>query len=465
MRSLLLLSAALHASCEVYENLNNVVGVSPGKDVEGVNKYLGKTDSMDRCMSVGKSYAGVTYFNSTYSVNEDFRDMCYGVNTSLSWNPTPQQGAWSTWDHQSIETPCETNDDCSRNGNCVNGFCSCFPQWTGAHCSVLNFLPAESSALGFRVQNDSSWGGSVLYDETDGLYHMWAAEMVNSCGIRVWKTNMQIRHSTSPDPLTVPFTPKEVTVGLYSTEPLVARIPKTGQFAMWYAAMFPPNIPCTNHTCDKCSMGSSINDGSCPNDQHCNHTAQPLELQTYMSYANSSSGPWSEPQKVPYPPVIDTNLAPIVYEDGSLVGLGRPPHMWRSDDWKNISKYEVVNVANSTLHGEDPFLYLDHEGVLHALFHGGGWMCPFGLHVWSNDKGMSWNTRNNIHAYDSKVTYKNGLVDTLSRRERPHLVFAKDDARTPIGLTNGVTAIWPCDSPNNCPTDASYTSLQPLNFK
>ena len=31
----------------------------------------------------------------------------------------------------------------------------------------------------------SSWGGSVLRGD-DGTYHMWAAEMVNHCGIVVW---------------------------------------------------------------------------------------------------------------------------------------------------------------------------------------------------------------------------------------------------------------------------------------
>eukprot|EP01060_Flectonema_neradi_P014030 TRINITY_DN2074_c0_g1_i2.p1 TRINITY_DN2074_c0_g1~~TRINITY_DN2074_c0_g1_i2.p1 ORF type:complete len:496 (+),score=83.00 TRINITY_DN2074_c0_g1_i2:95-1489(+) len=462
MRSLLLLSAALHASCEVYENLNNVVGVSPGKDVEGVNKYLGKTDSMDRCMSVGKSYAGVTYFNSTYSVNEDFRDMCYGVNTSLSWNPTPQQGAWSTWDHQSIETPCETNDDCSRNGNCVNGFCSCFPQWTGAHCSVLNLIETGTD-LGLEQTDISTWGGSVLYDETDGLYHMWAAEMINSCGIRAWRTNSQIRHATSPDPLTVPFTPKEVVFGVFAHEPTVTRDPSTGDFLIIFTAMFAPNIPCTNHSCDTCSMGTTTNNETiCPGPKNCNASAPHLPMSSYMSYSSSSNGPWSEPQLLPSPISGDTNLAPLILKNGSLVGLGRPPYVWRSDDWRNASTYTFEKAAGP-LHGEDPFIYLDRNDVLHAVLHGGGWADPLGLHFWSTDNGFSWKGNNNVHAYDSKLTYTSSTVKTLSRRERPHLVFAKDNHTVPIAITNGVTPVWPCDTPLDCPTDRCYTSLQGLN--
>jgi hypothetical protein len=31
--------------------------------------------------------------------------------------------------------------------------------------------------------NTSSWGGSVLYDNATSTWHMYAAEMVNDCGI------------------------------------------------------------------------------------------------------------------------------------------------------------------------------------------------------------------------------------------------------------------------------------------
>ena len=35
--------------------------------------------------------------------------------------------------------------------------------------------------------NVSSWGGSVLQDD-DGVWHMWAAQFTQHCGINNWDT-------------------------------------------------------------------------------------------------------------------------------------------------------------------------------------------------------------------------------------------------------------------------------------
>eukprot|EP01060_Flectonema_neradi_P040868 TRINITY_DN946_c0_g1_i9.p1 TRINITY_DN946_c0_g1~~TRINITY_DN946_c0_g1_i9.p1 ORF type:complete len:462 (+),score=98.84 TRINITY_DN946_c0_g1_i9:69-1454(+) len=458
VRQLLLATLAVQASGELYENLNNVKGIQPGKSDVG-KTYLGTALSPSECEDKASDYFGMVYFNTSYQVEPKLVHMCYGVNSSLVWSPTPEQGAWSTWDHSAITTPCKTEDDCSFNGKCVEEKCVCNKQWTGAYCGVLKFAEAESRELGLRRNDISSWGGSVLYDEKDGLYHMWAAEMANYCGIRVWLTNSIIRHATSPDPLTVPFEPQEITFPLWAHEPIVTRDPTSGQFVMYFTAMFAPNIPCTNHTCTHCSMGTTSNSGICPNDQHCNHSLKPLPLRSYFSFSNSSSGPWSTPQPIPSPNFADTNLSPHINADGSFIGLGRPPFVWRSPDWRNASAYTFER-STPNLHGEDPFLY-ESEGTLHALFHGGGWGQPFGFHYWSTDNGKTWGDHNDVHAYDSKMTHTTDPTETLSRRERPHLVFAKD-GKTPVALTNGATPVWPCDDPNNCPVDYCFTSLQPL---
>ena len=49
----------------------------------------------------------------------------------------------------------------------------------------------------------------------------------------------------------------------------------------------------------------------------------------------------------------------------------------------------------------------------------------------------------------------------MARRERPHLVFDADG--NPLGLTNGVTPSAPCDEPDNCPSDYSFTGFQFLS--
>ena len=79
-----------------------------------------------------------------------------------------------------------------------------------------------------------------------------------------------------------------------------------------------------------------------------------------MVYASDPAGPWSEPQLVPSAEgeSWDTNLAPIINDDGSLFGLGRPPYVWRATDWRNVSTYTVETV-DDTINGEDPFVWRD----------------------------------------------------------------------------------------------------------
>ena len=111
--------------------------------------------------------------------------------------------------------------------------------------------------------------------------------------------------------------------------------------------------------------------------------------------------------------------------------------------------------------GEDPFLFVDHVDptVLHGLSHAGGWDSSGG-HVWSSDGGHTWEQHPDVAAYGSRIAYTDGTVASLSRRERPHLVF--DESGAPLALTNGVTPSWPCTHPEVCPNDYCFTALQKL---
>ena len=155
------------------------------------------------------------------------------------------------------------------------------------------------------------------------------------------------------------------------------------------------------------------------------------------------------------------NLAPIIRADGSLLGLGRPPWVWEATDWKDNSTYRVAE-RNATIQGEDPFLYGDSfdDAILHGLSHAGGWDSSGG-HAWSVDGGKTWEAHDDVRAYSSLFRYADGTSRSLSRRERPHLVF--DAHGLPLALTNGVTEAWPCTHPEVCPEDYCYTSLQKLS--
>ena len=82
--------------------------------------------------------------------------------------------------------------------------------------------------------------------------------MLNSCGIYYWGSNSVIRHATSPSPLTVPFTPKEIVWPAFSHEPDVIRAP-TGEYVAFITHHSPPPI-LPFKPCNQCSLGNSSYD-------------------------------------------------------------------------------------------------------------------------------------------------------------------------------------------------------------
>lgn len=231
---------------------------------------------------------------------------------------------------------------------------------------------------------------------------------------------------------------------------------------MWAACVSWLQVPCTGFVCNYCNNGTTIWDPSdpkqCPDGSHCTRS---VTFSSYMVYSKSPTGPWSTPQKLPAPFQGDTNLAPLIRADGSLVGLGRPPYIWRSPDWRNASAYTIEQAAGP-LAGEDPMIYIDaaNPNTIHAVLHGGGWDSPNGHHYWSNDDAKTWMGHNDeVWAYTNSLSYIDGTGRSISRRERPHIILKNG---VPLAMTNGVTPAFPCNYPDGCPVDYSYTSLQML---
>ena len=467
-----------------YENADNARG---RWNTTGV-VLLGTTESANACQAecvktLGKDPTSGCTAYTWYHVGHNLAKSCYGDSTG-SWRPfysdLSQPTKWGNVTSaqnmpSAYQTPCSTRADCSYNGKCVDGKCACYPQWMGKHCGQLNLIPTSRDA-GLQ-QHDargrvSSWGGSVVRGD-DGRYHMWAAEMTNDCGIVVWLSNSRIRHAVSTTGPTGPYLPHDISEGLWGHEPTVARAP-TGEYALFWTAHFgKENVPCSRTPCDDCRDGETTigRSATCLPDTRCTYRPQ---LLSYMAFAPDPAGPWSTPQPIPSPPGFagDTNLAPIIRADGSLLALGRPPWVWRANDWRNASTYTVEKVGGSgTVEGEDPFLYVDSRdpSVLHGLSHAGGWDSSGG-HVWSIDDGRTWGRHEDVAAYGSLITFtddeKTAHAATpdhlsLSRRERPHLVFDGDGL--PVALTNGATERWPCTHPEHCPRDHCFTALQRLN--
>ena len=197
----------------------------------------------------------------------------------------------------STKTTCASDYNCSYNGHCGDdGICKCFPQWKGPNCGVLNLIATArdagyqpvmnaSAAVGFR--NATTWGGQAIRHD-DGIYHMWAAQMSNNCGIWAWGQNSEVWHATSDNPYG-PY--KKVGPAIEpeeAHEPRVARAP-TGEYVMWYTSgpkgPGGPGLTRSGRPCD-CRSPSGV--------EACEYQVLLHAMPTFMSWAPSPDGPWSK---------------------------------------------------------------------------------------------------------------------------------------------------------------------------
>lgn len=349
---------------------------------------------------------------------------------------------------------CSGDADCSYNGACASGACACEAAWSGPACGTLNLLPAAKEGglrqLGAK-QNVTTWGGAVQLGD-DGKYHMWASEMLNHCALDSWADNSQVVHAVSDTPAGV-YTRLSVAVENEAHEPNVVRGP-AGEYVMFLCA----------------EMGGG--------GDNCNATRSGqlggANFETFMSVAQKPEGPWSNQQSV-----IsldgwhnrDANLAAVILEDGSLVGLFRASPADGSSRIHLATATKYTDPTTWTLHeedlfapldggepftAEDPFVYRDARGRFHAIFHQfagcvdpGAGIPACGSHAFSAD-GKAW-TYGGL-AFNRTVAFTDGSSYSFNRRERPHIVFGKDGT-TPLALSSGVTY----DAAGH-----AYTLVQPI---
>ncbi len=360
-------------------------------------------------------------------------------------------------------TPCTSNVDCSYNGECKNKVCECDPAWKGQYCAQLNLQPTTKDA-GYQNfeggQNVSSWGGSVIKG-SDNKYHMYAAEMGYWCGISTWRPNSLLIHAVS-DTYNGKYV-KTAEIGqIWTHEPTACRAP-TGEYVV-YAVHYPGTVA----PCQGCENGKTLD---------CDYELMyaPPEPKTYTqmkytSVANGSTG-YSDWTIIPTqnPDGQDSCLACYIYPNGSLIALfegdfddGEDIWVEYAENWKDNSTYKFYHAKIPTgLIVEDPYIWQDKNGILHAIFHNEGWDTPFGYHMWSTNDGREWNGYDqSITAYDDIVYYMddNGQVTSsaqFQRCERPHIIM-DDDGYTPIALTNSAQL-------GGEYLDYSYTLLRPIN--
>jgi hypothetical protein len=198
-------------------------------------------------------------------------------------------------------------------------------------------------------------------------------------------------------------------------------------------------------------------------------------------------GPWSPPRKLfpNYTLDSDTNIAPLILPNGSLVAIwrkwldkGSRPFVATAADWRDVASYKMASTQLFPDLGmagtEDPFLYTDQNGHFHAIFHhmyGAGtsdewWMDTNGGHAFSRDglswtySGVAWGNPEQPRGYIAHFT--DGGTYNFTRLERPHFIF--DATGQPTHLVSAAQYMpgvrtGPGDAHND---DASYTMVQAI---
>eukprot|EP00911_Craspedida_sp_UC1_P000698 UC1_evm4s531 len=372
---------------------------------------------------------------------------------------------------------CETDKDCQYNGVCTDSSgdsgdgsigglsCHCYPGWTGTTCGALDLVSPASVVPAYPPPGDSalvtSWGGSILNDQSQSRYWMVASEMTNSCGMNTWTTNSRIISAVASVP-EGPYTRSQVLMEPFAHNPVVSRAPD-GTYIIFH-------IGCGTggsgglSSCTNCSNGVTID---CPTP---GETVACDDKSTNILYSKTLDGPWSR-MNVPIvkagtgrPPDMGKygvdNPAPFFFPNGSLLMLGRDD--WNSvgiitaDSWRGpYTLRGLIGPAPYTI--EDAFLWRDsqHTNFFHALFHGGkqgGGFVNAGAHAFSED-GISWTFGTREPAYTTTVTTSDGQEHEYTRRERPHLLF--NDSGYPTHLS---TSLW------TGPKDHAVTFVQAINL-
>jgi hypothetical protein len=308
----------------------------------------------------------------------------------------------------------------------------------------------------------------MLRDPATGTWHAWASEMLHGCGINSWLTNSHIIHATAPAP-GGPWARAEEVVPAFAHEPDVVRGPG-GELVMVYSAWALPDAP--QGSCQACAEGMTLSqefkNGCGPNRTH--------GFRQMMAIARGGfGGAWGAPVELPQlSEPWDWNFALAIFANGSAVGALRALFPWRAANYSDPASWHAVGGVPegpglTDANVEDPAVWVDARGGLHAVFHdmsvpGEAGLAHVGGHAFSAD-GAVWVYTGT--AYGSSANFTDGSWQVFGRRERPHLLFAEDFV-TPVALSTSVQYAPPegaaCTlggAPTPC--DPVFTLVAPVN--
>lgn len=303
----------------------------------------------------------------------------------------------------------------------------------------------------------SAWGGSVIEVPSDPTwrFHMFNGAYTGGCGVNYWRSNSAVVHlvSTTPEG---PFIYLDEALPLWHTNPQIVQDPLDGTFVL---VALGQSVNLGNFTTCNCSASPACPAG--PPNPDLAHTID-------VHYSASPYGPWT-PLLIGNSTVAlsgATNPAPWFAPNGTLF-LGVNAEGTRVAIVPNWRVGPYVLSPGGTLPPipfnayEDPFIWQDQMGgrwrqLVHQ-YNGSDTGAQFGTGGYGENEDAADIFSPWVYggladpAYTNNVTYVDGSVQTLHRRERPKLLFATDGR---VWLYNAV------QSPLNASRDFSFTLVQ-----
>ncbi|CEL00422.1 hypothetical protein ASPCAL00024 [Aspergillus calidoustus] len=350
---------------------------------------------------------------------------------------------------------CKTDEDCSLNGICRRSppargsspsrskVCHCDAGWFGDDCGRLDLAPASKTngynhttatdPTHFGPHGNSSWGGQILQDPDDPkLFHLFASQFADGCGLSGWRPSSFIMRAESRSGPQGPYHYADAVSTPFRHNPYIFWSPADKKYLLYATGVDAPPA-------ERCRSIS--------------YTQWPNNIS--VSSAESIRGPWT-----PWKLILastephSTNPAPWPLwsprDRSHKIALGvEDVAIFTADRWDG--EYEQVYTPTwntsewSSTWTEDPFLWRDKRGNWHALVH---WMIDLvehdgqkfprvGAHVFARELTGPWHFKQQ-EAFNSTVYFEDGTVQTLKRRERAKIFFSDDGEMTPLYLINGV---------------------------
>ncbi|KXS93970.1 hypothetical protein AC578_1752, partial [Pseudocercospora eumusae] len=150
------------------------------------------------------------------------------------------------------------NEDCSLNGICspsrwtsllrslsLSSSCQCDPGWIGDNCGVLDLKPARRGKGYNHTQIDeslnyhgpfgnSSWGGQIIHDPDDhSLFHLFADQFDNGCGLSGWRPNSFVVRAESRNGPRGPYHFVEKVTDTFRHNSRIAWSEKDQKWLLW----------------------------------------------------------------------------------------------------------------------------------------------------------------------------------------------------------------------------------------